>query len=92
MARSRAVGPTGRSPLRFRLLLADVCGYTALTMQPRSNGTSRLEASDLTVALQASLPLEFRAYRDAFAFGAVIAILVFRPQGLIVARTARTRV
>ena len=46
----------------------------------------------LTVALQAALPLEFRAYRDAFAFGAVIAILVFRPQGLIVARTARTRV
>jgi branched-chain amino acid transport system permease protein len=46
----------------------------------------------LTVALQAALPLEFRAYRDAFAFGVVIAILVFRPQGLIVARTARTRV
>src|SRR3990172_3961635 len=34
----------------------------------------------LTVALHASLPPEFRAYRDAFAFGAVIAILVFRPQ------------
>ena len=44
------------------------------------------------VALQSSLPLELRSYRDAFAFAAVIVMLLVRPQGLIVARSAVTRV
>jgi branched-chain amino acid transport system permease protein len=46
----------------------------------------------VTVALQAYLPLELRYYRDAFAYGAVIAMLLVRPQGLIVAKTIITRV
>ncbi len=46
----------------------------------------------LTVLLQAVLPLELRPYRDAFTFAAVIAMLVIRPQGLIVARSRVTRV
>lgn len=46
----------------------------------------------LTVLLQAVLPLELRPYRDAFTFIAVIAMLVLRPQGLIVARSRVTRV
>jgi branched-chain amino acid transport system permease protein len=46
----------------------------------------------LTVILQATLPLELRPYRDAFVFTAVIAMLVLRPQGLIVARSRATRV
>ena len=46
----------------------------------------------VTVALQAYLPLELRYYRDAFAYGAVIAILLIRPQGLIAAKTIITRV
>jgi branched-chain amino acid transport system permease protein len=46
----------------------------------------------VTVALQAYLPLELRYYRDAFAYGAVIAMLLVRPQGLVVARTIITRV
>jgi branched-chain amino acid transport system permease protein len=46
----------------------------------------------ITIALQAYLPLELRYYRDAFAYGAVIAMLLFRPQGLIVARSAQERV
>jgi branched-chain amino acid transport system permease protein len=46
----------------------------------------------VTVALQATLPGSLASYRDAFAFGAVIVILLFRPQGLIVARSAVTRV
>ncbi len=37
----------------------------------------------LTVALQAALPIDARPFRDAFVFGIVIAILVFRPQGLV---------
>ena len=46
----------------------------------------------VTVALQATLPGSLASYRDAFAFGAVIVILLFRPQGLIVARSVVTRV
>jgi branched-chain amino acid transport system permease protein len=44
------------------------------------------------VLLQSYLPLELRSYRDAFAFGAVIVMLLVRPQGLIVARSVITRV
>jgi branched-chain amino acid transport system permease protein len=44
------------------------------------------------VGLQSYLPLELRSYRDAFAFAAVIAMLLVRPQGLIVARTTVSRV
>ena len=46
----------------------------------------------VTVALQATLPISLASYRDAFAFGAVIVMLLFRPQGLIVARSVVTRV
>lgn len=46
----------------------------------------------LTVALQSYLPLELRYYRDAFAYGAVILMLIARPQGLVVSRTQVTRV
>jgi branched-chain amino acid transport system permease protein len=46
----------------------------------------------LTVLLQTYLPLELRYYRDAFAYAAVIAIFLLRPQGLIVTKTARARV
>jgi branched-chain amino acid transport system permease protein len=45
-----------------------------------------------SVALQALLPLEIRSYRDAFLFAAVLAVLVFRPQGLFVPRTVVTRI
>lgn len=44
------------------------------------------------VGLQSYLPLELRSYRDAFAFTAVIAMLLIRPQGLIVARSTVSRV
>jgi branched-chain amino acid transport system permease protein len=46
----------------------------------------------ITVALQATLPLAFRSYRDAFVFGAVLLVLVLRPQGLLVHRSTYTRV
>ena len=45
----------------------------------------------LTVALQASLPLELRPYRDAFVFAAVIAVLLVRPQGLLPSRAVLAR-
>jgi branched-subunit amino acid ABC-type transport system permease component len=45
----------------------------------------------LTVALQASLPLALRPYRDAFVFAAVLAVLIVRPQGLLPARSVLAR-
>jgi branched-chain amino acid transport system permease protein len=46
----------------------------------------------ITVTLQVTLPLDLRPYRDAFVFGAVIAVLILRPQGLLVPRSAYRRV
>lgn len=46
----------------------------------------------LTVLLQVVLPEDLRAYRDAFLFAAVLALLVLRPEGLIVASSRKTRV
>jgi branched-chain amino acid transport system permease protein len=46
----------------------------------------------LTVVLQIALPLQLRGYRDAFAFGTVLLILLVRPQGLIVPETEQSRV
>lgn len=45
-----------------------------------------------SVFLQSYLPVDLRAFRDAFLFGLVIVILLARPQGLIVIRAARERV
>lgn len=45
-----------------------------------------------SVVLQVVLPLELRPFRDAFLFVAVFAVLVLRPQGLIVTRAVRGRV
>jgi branched-chain amino acid transport system permease protein len=46
----------------------------------------------LTVALQATLPLSLRPYRDAFVFGAVVIVLIMRPQGLLSTRSSQARV
>lgn len=46
----------------------------------------------MTVVLQVVLPFELRPYRDAFVFAVVLAVLVLRPGGLIVARTSITRI
>lgn len=46
----------------------------------------------LTIVLEATLPPELRPYRDAFVFGAVFVMLVFRPRGLILPASTRTRV
>lgn len=45
-----------------------------------------------SILLQALLPPDLRAFREAFVFVAVIAILLFRPQGLIPARGLRERI
>ena len=42
--------------------------------------------------LQAWLPTDLRPFRDAFVFGLVIVVLLFRPEGLARPRAARERI
>jgi branched-chain amino acid transport system permease protein len=43
----------------------------------------------VTVLLQVELPSGLQPFRDAFVFGIVIAILLFRPQGVVVVKSQR---
>lgn len=45
-----------------------------------------------SVIMQVVLPVDARPFRDAFVYGAVILVLLFRPQGLLVARGTKERV
>ncbi|CAN7681080.1 branched-chain amino acid ABC transporter permease [Mesorhizobium sp. LjRoot246] len=45
-----------------------------------------------SVIMQVMLPIDARPFRDAFVYGAVILVLLFRPQGLIAARGTKERV
>lgn len=45
-----------------------------------------------SVVMQVILPVDARPFRDAFVYGAVILVLLFRPQGLIAARGTKERV
>jgi branched-chain amino acid transport system permease protein len=46
----------------------------------------------LTVALESTLPADLRPFRDAVAYTLVVAVLLYRPQGLITPPGAETRV
>lgn len=46
----------------------------------------------LSILLQTFLPSDIRAYRDVFVFLVVIAILVARPQGLVMSAASKERV
>jgi branched-chain amino acid transport system permease protein len=41
-----------------------------------------LAVGALSVGLQAALPPELRSFREAFVYAVVIAVLIFKPQGL----------
>lgn len=45
-----------------------------------------------SVVMQVSLPIDARPFRDAFVYGAVILVLIIRPQGLLAARGSKERV
>ena len=49
-------------------------------------------ASPEEMVSQVILPLEARPFRDAFVYGAVIACLIWRPQGLFAPKAAKQRV
>jgi branched-chain amino acid transport system permease protein len=46
----------------------------------------------VSVLMQVILPLDARPFRDAFVYGAVIACLIWRPQGLFAPKSAKQRV
>jgi branched-chain amino acid transport system permease protein len=89
MIQTGTVTPTvGSSPVLIAFIATVLGGMGSL----RGAVLGGMLLGVLTVALQAYLPLELRYYRDAFAYGAVILMLVVRPQGLVVARSLVTRV
>jgi branched-chain amino acid transport system permease protein len=45
-----------------------------------------------SVVFQATLPNDARVFRDAFVYGAVIVVLLLRPQGLFAPKSAKQRV
>jgi len=45
-----------------------------------------------SVVMQVSLPIDARPFRDAFVYGAVILMLIIRPQGLMAGRGSKERV
>lgn len=46
----------------------------------------------VSVLMQVILPFDIRPFRDAFVYGAVIAVLIWRPNGLFMPRSAKQRV
>lgn len=46
----------------------------------------------ISTFMQAKLPVDMRPFRDAFVYAAVIASLIWRPNGLFVSKTAKQRV
>jgi len=46
----------------------------------------------VATVMQVILPPDARAFRDAFVYGAVIMVMIFRPQGLLSARGTKERV
>lgn len=75
-----AVSPTiGVNPVLIAFIATIVGGMGSLSGAVLGG----FAIGGLTVALQASLPLELRPYRDAFVFAAVLAMLIVRPQGLV---------
>lgn len=89
VAQTGVVSPTmGLTPVLAAFIATIVGGLGSLTGAVL--GGYVLGA--LTVALQATLPLTYRPYRDAFVFAIVVVVLIMRPQGLISSRAAVERV
>lgn len=86
VAKSGTLVPTmGLRPIVFGFVAVIVGGLGSLA----GAAVGAFVLSFLTVTLQTILPLGVRQFRDAFVFGAVIAIFFVRPRGLIVDRRLR---
>jgi branched-chain amino acid transport system permease protein len=89
VAQTGEVSPdVGSNPLLFAFVATVLGGIGSL----RGAVVGGYVLGAIFVGLQSYLPLELRSYRDAFAFAAVIAMLLVRPQGLFVSRATMSRV
>ncbi len=89
IARTGSLTPEiGVQPILFAFIATIIGGLGSL----RGAVAGGLLLGVLTVILQVTLPIELRAYRDAFVFAVVLGILVFRPAGLIPVAAAKVRV
>jgi branched-chain amino acid transport system permease protein len=89
VAQTGTVTPTlGLSPVLFAFMATVLGGLGSLSGAVLGG----FLLGGASVALQATLLLEIREYRDALLFGAVLLVLVLRPQGLVVPRTAVSRI
>lgn len=87
LARTANVSPTaGFTPVLIAFVAAVIGGLGNLSGAVLGG----FILGGLTVGLQAVLPADTLAFRDAFAFGIVILILLFRPQGLLAPRKAES--
>jgi branched-chain amino acid transport system permease protein len=88
-ARSGTVVPTmGLTPVLFAFVAVTIGGLGNLL----GSAVGGFVVGALTIVMQAVLPEGLVSYRDAFTFLAVIAILVFRPQGLLPSIAVEERV
>jgi branched-chain amino acid transport system permease protein len=89
VAQTGTVSPTvGLTPVLFAFMATVLGGLGSMS----GAVVGGFLLGGASVALQALLPLGVREYRDAFLFGAVLLVLILRPQGLFVPRTAVTRI
>jgi branched-chain amino acid transport system permease protein len=88
-SRSATVTPTmGLTPVLYAFCAVTIGGLGNLV----GSAVGGFVVGFITIAMQAILPPSMSAYRDAFTFAAVIAILIFRPQGLVSAIAIEERV
>jgi branched-chain amino acid transport system permease protein len=88
-SRTSTITPTmGLTPVLYAFVAVTIGGLGNLV----GSAVGGFVVGFITVAMQAALPPSMSAYRDAFTFTAVIAILIFRPGGLISAVTVEERV
>jgi branched-chain amino acid transport system permease protein len=79
-SRTSTITPTmGLTPILYAFCAVTIGGLGSLV----GSAVGGFVVGFITIAMQAVLPPSMSAYRDAFTFTAVIAILVFRPQGLV---------
>lgn len=89
VVRSGSVTPTiGVAPLLIAFIATVVGGMGSLVGAVLGGMLMGI----VTVVFQVALPAELGPYRDAFVYFVVLTVLVFRPGGLIVARSTSSRV
>ena len=78
----------GLTPVLFGFIAAVLGGLGSLTGAVLGG----YALGGMSTALQVALPGDVKPFRDALLFAAVLAFIVFRPGGLIIARSERSRV